>query len=266
MTIDDLHHIKAFIFDMDGVLYRGSSRLPGSRRLLRTLQRAGVPYVLLTNNSTRTVNQYVEKLSHLGIDAAPEQIITSAVATGLYLAERAAPGTPMYAVGMDGLHEALWQQGFRLTDESAEYVVVGFDSQVTYAKLSAATLAIRAGATFIGTNPDRTIPTERGLEPGAGSILAAIEAATDVSPTIIGKPQRRVFETALKKLGARPAETAMVGDRLETDILGGLEAGLHTILVLTGVTSRDGLAGSAIQPSLVLENLETLLSAWSDNA
>lgn len=262
MNGDILQTIKAFIIDMDGVLYRGKARLPGARTFLRTLQREGVPYVLLTNNSTLTVAQYVDKLGRMGIDVAPERIMTSAVATALYLAGRAKPGTPMYVIGMNGLEEALHDQGFIPTDESPEYVVVGLDSGITYEKLTTATLAIRAGATFIGTNPDRTLPSERGLEPGAGSILAAIEAATDAPPQIIGKPQSGVFETALRKLNANPDETAMIGDRLETDIVGGARAGLRTILVLTGATSRDDLGHAEVEPDLVFDNLEQVLAAW----
>lgn len=255
--------IKAFIIDMDGVLFRGTTRLPGARAFLQRLQQEDVPYVLLTNNSTLTVAQYVEKLGRMGIEVTPDRILTSAVATALYLAGQAEAGTPVYMVGMDGLAEALREQGFVLTDESPEYVIVGLDKEVTYQKLSTATLAIRAGAKFIGTNPDRTIPSERGLEPGSGAILAAIEAATDVRPLIIGKPQPAAFETALKKLSTRPDETAMIGDRLETDILGGSKAGLRTILVLTGVTTRADLAHAEVQPDLVFDDLEQLMSWWT---
>jgi 4-nitrophenyl phosphatase len=256
------HSIKAFIIDMDGVLYRGKERLPGARAFLRRLQQDHVPYVLLTNNSTQTVAQYVDKLSQMGIDVAPERIMTSALATALYLAGRAQPGTRMYMIGMDGLAEALHEQGFVITDESPEYVVVGLDRGVTYEKLSTAALAIRAGATFVATNPDRTLPTERGEEPGVGAILAALEAATDVQPVVIGKPQPGAIEMALKRLKTAPGETAMLGDRLETDILGGASAGLPTILVLTGVTSRADLAHSQIQPDLVFDDLEQLLDAY----
>lgn len=262
MSIDDLHRIRAFIIDMDGVLYRGQTCLPGAKAFLQTLQRESLPYVLLTNNSTLTVAQYVEKLGRMGIEVAPECIMTSAVATALYLAERAKPETPIYMIGEGGLEEALRSQDFVLTDQSPEYVVVGLDSDVTYEKLSTATLAIRAGAVFIGTNPDRTIPSERGLEPGAGAILAAIEAATDTSPQIVGKPQPGVFETALRKLNTNLDETMMVGDRLETDIVGGVQAGLQTILVLTGATSRDDLPDAEVKPDMVFDSLEQVSAIW----
>lgn len=262
MNSNDLRTIKAFIIDMDGVLYRGRTRLPGARAFLQALQQADVPHVLLTNNSMQTVAQYVEKLRRMGIEVPAERIMTSAVATALYLADHAEPGTHVYTIGMVGLEEALREQGFVLTDESPAYVVVGLDEAVTYEKLSTATLAIRAGATFIGTNPDRTLPSERGLEPGAGAILAAIEAATDVKPQIIGKPQPGAFNMALKKLRTDPGDTAMLGDRLETDIVGGAGAGLRTILVLTGATSRSDLATADVEPDMVFESLEPLLAAW----
>ncbi|MFQ5859784.1 MAG: HAD-IIA family hydrolase [Anaerolineae bacterium] len=256
-----LRTIKAFVIDMDGVLYRGQARLPGARAFLLALQREDVPYVLLTNNSTLTVAQYVEKLRRMDIEVAPERILTSAVATALYLAGRAEPGTPMYMIGMDGLEEALREQGFVLTDGNPEYVVVGLDTDATYQALSTATLAIRDGAAFIGTNPDPTLPTERGLEPGAGAILAAIEAATGVQPQIIGKPQPGAFEVALRRLNTRPGETAMLGDRMETDVVGGARAGLRTILVLTGATSRDDLANAEVEPDWVFDRLEQVLAA-----
>ena len=263
MKTDQLHTIRAFVIDMDGVLYRGQTHLPGARRFLQLLQREQVPYVLLTNNSSLTVTQYVDKLDRMGIDVPPARVMTSAVATAQYLAGQAEPGTPVYMIGMEGLEQALQAEGFVLTDESPQYVVVGFDTNVTYRQLSAAALAVRAGAVFIGTNPDLTLPTERGLEPGAGSILAAIEAATGVAPKIIGKPEPGAFEAALAKLGTRPDETAMLGDRLETDIVGGAKAGLRTILVLTGATARDDLAGAEIEPDMVFDNLEQVVAAWT---
>lgn len=263
MNVELGQTIKAFIIDMDGVLYRGQERLPGARAFLDTLQHRDAPYVLLTNNSTRTVAQYVEKLNSMDIDVPSDRIMTSALATALYLADLAEPGTPMYMIGMDGLEEALREQGFVLTDESPEYVVVGMDTYLTYEKLSMATLAIRAGAAFIGTNPDRTIPSERGLEPGAGAILAAIEAATDVPPQLVGKPQPGVFEAALRDLKTLPEETAVLGDRLETDVMGGARVGLRTILVLTGATkSRDDLSDTDVEPDMICESLEELLSLW----
>jgi len=254
--------VHAFLIDMDGVLYRGEERLPGARRFLRALEEKGVPYVLLTNNATRTPTQFAEKLARMDIDVPPKRILTSAVATARYLARVARPGTRVYAIGMEGLFRALEEQGFVITQQNPEYVVVGLDTAVTYEKLATATLAIRNGAAFIGTNPDRTLPTEKGLVPGAGALLAAVEAATDVAPKVIGKPEAEVYHTALEMLGTPPETTAMLGDRLDTDIAGAKRLNLLTILVLTGVTTREALANSSLQPDWVVENLDALLEMW----
>lgn len=263
MQSKQFNSIRAFIIDMDGVLFRGQTRLPGARTFLETLQRESVPYVLLTNNSTLTAGQYVDKLNRMDIEVPHDRIMTSAIATAKYLAGQTKPGTRMYMIGMDGLAEALRAEGFVLTDKAPEYVVVGLDTNVTYRELCIASLAIRAGASFVGTNPDLTLPTERGLEPGAGAILSAIEAATEVQPKIIGKPQPGAFETALTMLGTMPYETAMIGDRLQTDIVGGASAGLRTLLVLTGATSPDDLAGTGVELDMVFDNLEQVVSTWS---
>lgn len=259
--VDRLRGIRAFVIDMDGVLYRGPSRLPGAGRLLDTLQQQSIPFVLLTNNSTLTVEQYVAKLAGMGIHVAADRIITSAVATGIYLADQAPSGARVYMIGMDGVREALASRGFTLSAESPEYVVVGLDRDFSYDKLRTAALAIRAGAHFVGTNPDATFPSERGLEPGTGAILAAIQAATDVAPHVVGKPRPEVFRSALKLLGAEPQVTAMIGDRLGTDIAGGAQAGLYTILVLTGVTTRDELSAAEADPDIVFDDLTALTNA-----
>jgi len=237
-----LRDINAFIIDMDGVLYRGEAAIPGAAEFLALLREWGKKFLLLTNNSTRTPAQYVEKLARMGIKVSEDDIFTSAQATALYLRRVAPPGSRVYLIGMDGIREALLAEGFALADGiDVDFVVVGMDTTVTYEKLKKATLAIRAGAEFIATNPDKTLPTEEGIVPGAGSILAAIETATDVKPTVIGKPQKPIFDIALKRLGSPPEETAVIGDRLETDILGGIQSGLKTILVLSGVTTREDL-------------------------
>lgn len=255
VSADRLNSINGFIIDMDGVLYRGRSRLPGAGQLLDALQQVDIPFVLLTNNSTLTVEQYVAKLADMDIDVSGNRIITSAVATGVYLAQRAEPGARVYMIGMDGVREALESRGFTLSAESPQYVVVGLDRDFSYDKLHTATLAIRAGADFVGTNPDLTFPSERGLEPGTGAILAAIQAATAIAPYVVGKPKPAVFQSALKILGTEPHATAMIGDRLSTDIAGGAQVGLQTILVLTGVSTRDDLSEAEVVPDLVFENL-----------
>jgi len=259
--LDTIQHI---IIDMDGVLYRGNEPIPGTAALLDFLRREKIGFLLATNNATRTPEQFVAKLAGMGVTVYPHEILTSSIATAGYLASIAPSGTRVFVVGQDGLHAALREAGFRLVDRDAEYVVVGMDFTICYDRLRDATLEIRAGATFIGTNPDKTFPSELGIVPGAGSLLAFLEAATGVKPTIIGKPGRTMIEQALKRLGARAETTAMLGDRLETDILGGQRSGLLTILVLSGVTDRTLLAGSEIQPDLVFEDVAHLQAVWQE--
>lgn len=247
---------------MDGVLYRGSEVIPGTGEFIEFLRRNGIAFVLATNNATRTQQQFVEKLAGMGVAIQPNEVLTSSLATAGYLASIAPRGTRLFVVGMEGLQEALCEAGFVLVEDDAEYVVVGMDFAICYERLAQATLQIRAGAPFIGTNPDLTFPSERGIVPGAGSLLAFLEAATGVTPTVIGKPGTAMVEQALAQMGALPASTAMVGDRLETDILAGQRAGLHTLLVLSGVTDRTMLTSSRIQPELVFDDVAHLHAVW----
>jgi 4-nitrophenyl phosphatase len=259
MNVSD---IRAFLLDMDGVVYRGDAPLPGAQAFVSRLQSDHVPFLFVTNNSTRTPQQYVDKLASVGIDITPETVLTSALATAGYLARSAPAGSRVLVVGEIGLVRALEQQGFVVTENhaEAEIVVAGFDSGVTWDKLARATLAIRRGARFVATNPDRTLPSEEGLVPGAGSILAAIEAASDVAPEVVGKPESTIYEQALSILGTDRSSTAMVGDRLDTDILGARRMGLPTIGVLTGVSTAEELVEGGTD--WVFPDLAGLLAAW----
>jgi 4-nitrophenyl phosphatase len=262
---DNLQHL---LIDMDGVLWRGDAPMPGLTDFFAVLRQRGITFVLATNNSSRTGDDYARRLVGYGVEVSPDEVITSGQATAAYLAERSGPGTPVYVIGEDGLCQSLIERGFRLinSDTQPKYVVVGWDRQLTFEKLAQATLFIRAGAGFIATNPDRTWPSERGLIPGAGAIVAAVGAATDVEPTIIGKPSPVMLRIAMRRIGARPTTTAMLGDRLETDILGGRNAGLTTILVLSGVATPDELATSPTQPDLVFDDIAALTEAWLKNS
>ncbi|MCB9451280.1 MAG: HAD family hydrolase [Anaerolineaceae bacterium] len=248
---------------MDGVLWRGDEPLPGMVDFLNMLRARGIPFVLATNNSSKTPANYVAKLAKLGVpDVSETQVITSGMATAAYLQERTPAGTRVYVVGGDGLREIMRGAGFTVCDTDVDFVVAGMDPDLTYEKLKRGALLIRAGATFIGTNADRTFPTPEGLVPGAGSVLAALETATDQQPTIIGKPYDPMFRTALHTLGTLPDDTLMIGDRLNTDIAGALHMGLPTLLVLSGVTRREELETGDIQPDWVYENLAALLADW----
>jgi len=257
-----LRTITHLIIDMDGVLYRDDEPMPGLSDFFAFLRAHSIGFILATNNATRTPEQYVQKMADLGVQVTAEEVITSALATAAWLASQAPVGTPVYAIGEDGIREALLVYGFTLTNHQARYVVVGLDRRLDFEKLTTAALLIRAGAGFIGTNPDPTLPTPAGLIPGNGAILAALKTATGVEPIIVGKPQPHLFQQALVRLGARPETTAVLGDRLDTDILGGQRAGLTTILVLTGATTPAELLASAIQPDLIYPDLVALRQAW----
>jgi len=254
--------VRSLIVDMDGVLYRGREPIPGAREFVAFLQREGIPFLLLTNNSTLTPAQYVAKLARLGIEVGEDRILTSAQAAALYLERVAPPGAKVYLIGEEGLRAALREKGFAFAERGADFVVVGMDRQLTYEKLKIATLLIRGGARFIGTNPDKTFPSEEGIVPGNGATLAALEAATGVAPMVVGKPERAIFDLALARMGVGREGAAVVGDRLETDVLGGRRAGLITILVLSGVTTPKELAASGVQPDLVFEDVGQMVEVW----
>ncbi len=255
--------LDSFVLDMDGVLWHGSRPSPGMVEFFDRMRLRGMGYVLATNNSSRTVEQYVEKLANMGVQVSPKEVITSAYATADYLLTITKPGAKVFAVGEIGLVTALESRGFLLTEDGAEFVVVGLDRSFSYEKMAQALELIQKGAQYIGTNSDLTFPAADAIRPGAGAMLAGISAASGVEPLIIGKPEPLMFQLALARLGTAPERTAMVGDRLETDILGGLNAGLRTILLLSGVTDRELLANSSIRPEWVLEDIRALTAALS---
>jgi len=262
LPIQALREIHALVIDMDGVLWRGDDPLPGLVEFFNMLQERAVAFRMATNNASGSPDQYVQKLASMGVEVAASDILTSAVVTAQHIAA-VAPGASVYAIG-DGTRQAVLDHGLRLSrGERADFVAVGWDPKLTYEDLSKATLLIHAGAKFIGTNPDRTWPSERGLLPGNGAILAFLQAATDVEPYIIGKPGRAMFDAALDAMGVDTAHTAMLGDRLETDILGGRNAGLRTIFVLTGASDEAELAASLVKPDWVFKDIHELTQAWS---
>jgi 4-nitrophenyl phosphatase len=259
-----LRPIRHLLIDMDGVLWRGEAPLPGLSDFFAFLQREGIDYTLATNNASRTPDQYADKMAGFGVHVPETSILTSSLVVAAYLADVAPAGVPVYAIGEEGLIEALEDKGFVVTDQDAEYVVVGWDRGLTYQKLTTAVLLIHSGAVFVGTNPDVTYPTERGPAAGNGAILAAIEAATEVEPVVTGKPEPRMYQEALRRMGATPETTAMIGDRIDTDIAGAARAGLTTVLTLSGITTEEDLETSAIKPDLVCDHLADLLLHWEE--
>ncbi len=256
-----LAQFSSVIMDMDGVIWRGDTFLPGALEWFDWLRNHQVPFVLATNNSSKTPQDYVSKLTKMEVSGIePWQIITSGTTTADTLKRRYAPGTPIHVLGGDGLRAVVTDAGFVVADD-AMVVVVGLDPQLTYQKLKTATLLLRRGADYIASNVDRTLPTLEGLTPGAGSIVAALSAASDREPEIMGKPYPAMYETALSRLGTQARETLMIGDRLDTDIAGAYALGMQTVLVLSGVATRDDVNTSRLQPTVVFEDLAGLVQS-----
>jgi 4-nitrophenyl phosphatase len=259
----DLARFNAVLFDMDGVLYRGIEPLPGVNELLTLFDERNIRYACVTNNAMLTPEQYEAKLAKMGIRMPAANVVTSPIATRAYLETQAPRGTRAFYVGMEGLYQALFADGYFVYDEvQPEYVVVGMDRGLSYDKLATATLAIRAGARFIGTNADRTLPTERGLLPGAGSLLALLQTATDVEPFVIGKPAPAMITAAVELLGTTPDRALMIGDRIDTDIEAAIAANVASALVFTGVTTPEFLAESPIKADAAYTDLVELAAAW----
>jgi 4-nitrophenyl phosphatase len=260
-----LREAKAWILDMDGVLYRGAELLPGVKELLDALTLRERPVMLATNNSMSTPEAYERKLAAMGLDIPASAVITSALATRDYLLRTLPEGAGIYVIGMPALREQLFEgtpfHPVQYGEEQPAAVVIGLDLEFTYAKLKAAHEAIQRGALFIATNADSTLPTEAGLVPGAGSIVAALAAATGQRPIVIGKPETPMLEMAMIRMGAQPEETVMLGDRLDTDILAGERAGMPTVLVLTGVSTREDLNSAEALPDVVVSDLPSLVEA-----
>jgi 4-nitrophenyl phosphatase len=252
---------RGLLVDLDGVVYHGDRVIPGAPPFFKFLRERSIPFLLTTNNSTLLPSQYVEKVARMGIEVAESEVLASADATAAYLHQQAPNGARVYVIGESGLKSAIEAVGLTLAQSDAQYVVVGLDRDLTYQKLTTAVRLLRAGAVFIGPNPDTTLPTDDGIIPGAGSFQALLTAATGVKPLIIGKPEPTMLVLGSERLGLTPAETAIIGDRLDTDIVGGYRAGLQTLLVLTGVSTREEADAADPRPDWVFDDLPALQAA-----
>lgn len=260
-----LPSIRGVLLDVDGTLWRGGEPVPGLADFFAFLRTQEIGVRIVTNNSLKLPGYYRKKLARFGVTVSDEEILTSATATGRYLAQTLVPGDSVYVIGEQGLLAAVREAGMMVAPDAGKLVaavVVGGDRCLTYAKLKHAVLLLQRGARLIGANPDLLIPTAAGLAPETGVTLAALTAATGVSPTIIGKPERWLFDTALAQLDLAPAQTLMVGDRLDTDIYGAQQVGMHTALVTTGVDSAATVTSHKIQPDLVAAHLGELMEMW----
>jgi NagD protein len=249
--------IKNYLTDMDGVLVQGSARLPGASEFLQKLRDQGIPFLVLTNNSRFIPRDLHVRLSYMGLDVPPESIFTSALATAQFLHSQR-PGGRAYVIGESGLTTALHDIGYILTDRDPEYVILGETTTYSFESITQAIRFVTAGARFIATNPDVMGPGEGGIVPATGAVAALISEATGVKPYFIGKPNPLMMRTALRTLNAHSEESVMIGDRMDTDIVAGIESGLRTILVLSGVTSRDQVERFPYRPTWVRESVANI--------
>ncbi|HEY59894.1 MAG TPA: HAD-IIA family hydrolase [Anaerolineae bacterium] len=253
-----LSTIQGFLLDMDGTFYLGDRLLPGAKKLLELLEHKNVRYLFLTNNSSKHACLYAQKFQSLGVNVPEENIFTSGQATAIFLKEREA-GSKVYVVGTQALIDEFVQSGFVIEEQNPDFVVLGFDTALTYEKLWKLCNFVRSGLPYYATHPDFNCPTEKGFMPDIGAMIAFVAASTGRKPdVIIGKPNRPMVDIITAKLSIPVNKLAMVGDRLYTDIALG-KAGIKTILVLSGETKLEDLEGSEFQPDLIVEDLAELV-------
>ena len=255
-------NIECWLTDMDGVLVREHEALPGAAELLEQWRRQDLPYLVLTNNSIFTARDLSARLRHSGLVVPEDRIWTSALATATFLAnqiDREKGAGSCYVVGEAGLTTALHEAGFVMTDTDPDYVVVGETRNYSFEAITKAVRLIRDGARFIATNPDATGPSPEGVMPATGAIASLISKATGSDPYVVGKPNPMMFRSALNKLGAHSMQTAMIGDRMDTDIVAGMEAGMHTILVMSGVSSASSISHYPFRPNRIIDGVFELL-------
>jgi NagD protein len=249
--------MKNYILDMDGVIYRGNQLVPGAGEFIERLQREGRRFLFLTNNSKNTPLDFQRKLERMGLHVSAEHYFTSAMATADFLHTQKPDGSA-FVIGEAGLSHELYQVGYSLSEVDPDYVVLGDTPSYDYAKIVRAVRLILGGAKFIATNPDVTGPEEEGIHPACGALAAPIERATGKQAYYVGKPNPLMMRAALRRLDSHSENTIMIGDRMDTDILSGIGAGMETVLVLTGVTTREELAQYSYQPNRVVESLADL--------
>ncbi|MBO9131449.1 TIGR01457 family HAD-type hydrolase [Bacillus sp. 165] len=251
---------RGFLIDLDGTMYRGTEKIEEAIIFVKELERKGLPYLFVTNNSTKRPEQVAEHLMGMGVPATKDHVFTTSMATAHFIAKRRADAR-VYAIGEEGLHYALQEKGLNIVETDADYVVIGLDRSITYEKLAGAATNVRSGATFIATNGDVALPTERGLLPGNGSLVSVVTVCTGIQPIFIGKPESIIMEQALVVLGTSKEETIMIGDNYDTDILAGIRAGIDSLLVHTGVTTKEHLQTVESQPTYSLSTLSEWIFA-----
>ena len=252
--MQELREKKGFICDMDGVIYHGNRLLPGVKEFVAWLKSEGKHFLFLTNSSERSPRELQQKMARLGIDIAAEHFYTSALATAAFLASQK-PNGSAYVIGEAGLTNALYDAGISMNDVNPDFVVVGESRSYSMDTLQRAVNLVLAGAKLIGTNPDLTGPIEQGVVPATGALIAPIELATGSKAYFVGKPNPLIMRHGLKRLGCNREESVIIGDRMDTDIIAGIESEIDTVLVLTGVTTLDAMKRFAYGPHYILENV-----------
>ena len=263
MKMKQLKDIAGLIIDMDGVLWRDFVPIGDLPSIFNKMRSLGLKFILATNNATRTVEEYREKIKNFGVTLEDWQVITSAEATGIFLNRKYPGGTNAYVVGQPSLKETLKIFGINVVDETdnnVQVVVASLDYSLTYNKIKHATLLVRSGCEFIGTNPDVTFPTPEGLIPGSGTVIGAIELASEKKATMMGKPEPLLYQMALERLALEPDTVLGIGDRLDTDIVGAQAAGIHTALVLTGVSTKEQSDHFHPTPEIIAANFDAILN------
>ena len=249
-----MEDIKNYLTDMDGVILHGRSLIPGAAEFVQRLRARDIPFLILTNNSQYTQRDLQVRLAYMGLEVPSEAIFTSALATAQFLHSQR-PGGRAYVIGESGLTTALHEIGYILTDQEPEYVVLGETTAYSFERITRAIRFVTGGARFIATNPDVMGPGEGGIVPATGAVAALISAATGVKPYFVGKPNPLMMRTALRTINAHSENSVMIGDRMDTDIIAGLESGLRTILVLTGVTTREQVERFPYRPTWIKESV-----------
>jgi 4-nitrophenyl phosphatase len=256
-----MKNYKGYLIDLDGTMYRGDELIESAGEFVKELHKKNTPYLFITNNSSRTQEAISQKLNGMGVPSSPEQVVTSSVAAAMYL-KGLKQGASCYVIGEEGLYETLQDEGFVITEEAhCDFVVMGIARNITYEKYAKACLAIRNGADFLITNSDKAIPTERGLLPGNGALSSVITVSTGINPIVVGKPEPVIMEAALSKLALNKEDIVMIGDNYDTDIWAGIQAGIDTIMVFTGITQKEEMAKLKVKPTYHV----TDLGEWMDH-
>ncbi len=253
--------IKSWLTDMDGVLVHEGHALPGAAELIKQWQDSETPFLVLTNNSIYTPRDLSARLRSIGLDVPEERIWTSALATANFLKSQKPDGTA-FVLGEAGMTTALHDIGYVMTDQNPDYVVLGETRNFNFDSLTRAIRLINNGARFIATNPDATGPSAEGVLPATGSVAALITKATGKEPYIVGKPNPMMFRSAMRKIGAHSESTGMIGDRMDTDVVAGIEAGLHTVLVLTGIADQAEIEKYPFRPNEILNSVADLVEKF----